>query len=58
MAAHHDAACTNVLGRDIELEFQGLGFFCASFLGEVAIRRQVFSKNVGKVVKVKPRVTR
>ena len=38
---------------DKELEFQGLGFFCASFLGEAAIRCQVFSKNVGKVVKVK-----
>jgi len=58
MVAYHDAACTNVLGRiicDIELEFQGLCFFCASFLGEAAIRCQVFSKNVGKVVKVKPK---
>jgi hypothetical protein len=40
---------------DKELEFQGLGFFCASFLGEAAIRCQVFSKNVGKVVEVKPK---
>jgi hypothetical protein len=56
MLVHHDAACTNVFGRilcDIELVFQGLCFFCASFLGEAATRCQVFSKNVGKVVKVK-----
>jgi hypothetical protein len=58
MVAHYDAACTNVLGRilcDMKLQFQGLGFFCASFLGEAAIRCQVFSTNVGKVVKVKPK---
>jgi hypothetical protein len=58
MVAHHDAACTNVLGRilcDIELEFQGLDFCCASFLGEAEIRCQIFSKNVGKVFKVKPK---
>ena len=56
MVAHHDAACTNVLGHilsDIELEFQGLGFFCASFIGEASIRFQVFSKNVDKFVKFK-----
>jgi len=58
MVAHHYAACTNVFGRiicDIELEFQGLCFFCAPFLGETAVRCQVFPKNVGKVIKVKPK---
>ena len=45
MVAHHDAACTNVFGC----------IFCASFFGEAAIRCQVFSKNVGKFVKVKPK---
>ena len=42
MVAHHDAACTNVLGR-ILIDV------------EAAIRCQVFSKNVGKVVEVKPK---
>jgi hypothetical protein len=58
MVAHHYAVCTSVFGRilcDIELEFQGLCFFCASFLGEAAVRCQVFSKNVDKVIKVKPK---
>ena len=58
MAAHHYAACTDVFGRilcDIEFEFQGLCFFCASFLGEAAVRCQVFSKNVDKVIKIKPK---